>query len=94
MIRGQTRYLARGESGAPVPEAFASDYALTPREREIVAAVAEGLSNAQIAESQYVSLKTVETHLYNVYRKVGVKNRVGLVNALAPYRSGGHGAPR
>ncbi|NBC30941.1 MAG: hypothetical protein GVY29_13230 [Spirochaetes bacterium] len=94
MIHGQTRYLARGESGAPVPEAFASDYRLTPREREIVAALARGLSNTEIAESHYVSLKTVETHLYNVYRKVGVKNRVGLVNALALYRGEGNGPRR
>jgi DNA-binding CsgD family transcriptional regulator len=90
MIARQTSYLGEGSDGmaAPsVPEAFAADYELTPREREVAAAVLGGASNAGIAEEQHVSLKTVEAHLYRIYRKTGVRNRVGLVNRVAAYRN-------
>ncbi len=89
MLRQQSRYLAGGGAEPEVPEAFVADFSLTPREREVVAAAVRGLSNAEIAAAQYVSLKTVETHLYNVYRKTGIKSRVALVNRVAAYRGDG-----
>ena len=48
---------------------------LTPREREILALVAEGHTNAQIAKRLWVTQQTVKFHLANVYRKLGVANR-------------------
>ena len=48
---------------------------LTAREVEILKKVAEGQSNADIAESLYVTEQTVKFHLSNVYRKLGVANR-------------------
>lgn len=51
---------------------------LTPAERRIVGLVAQGLSNAQIAQKLYISPRTVETHLSRCYAKLGVSSRVAL----------------
>ena len=48
---------------------------LTPREREILDLVAEGRTNAEIAERLWVSPLTVRKHLENVYAKLGVHTR-------------------
>ena len=48
---------------------------LTPREREILALVAEGQSNAAMARELWVTEQTVKFHLSNIYRKLGVQNR-------------------
>ena len=48
---------------------------LTPREREVLALVAEGLTNAQIASRLYITQETVKFHLRNIYQKLGVSTR-------------------
>lgn len=48
---------------------------LSPRKQEILAMVAEGLSNAQIARRAFLSESTIKQHLRNVYKVLGVKNR-------------------
>jgi len=53
---------------------------LTFREREIVRFVVEGSTSAVIAENLGISRRTVETHLTNIYQKLGVSNRWGLMN--------------
>ena len=50
---------------------------LSPRKQEILAMVAEGLSNAQIARRSFLSESTIKQHLRNVYKVLGVKNRTG-----------------
>ncbi|GEK87470.1 HD domain-containing phosphohydrolase [Microbacterium aerolatum] len=54
-----------------------SDDGLTAREREVLAHVARGLSNRQIAETLVLSEKTVRNHMEHVYVKIGASNRVG-----------------
>lgn len=49
--------------------------ALSPRERDILAAIAEGLSNAEIGERLAISGKTVRNHVSNVFDKIGVWTR-------------------
>jgi NarL family two-component system response regulator LiaR len=57
--------------------AFAS---LTPREKEIIALRKQSLTNAQIAERQYISVRTVENHLSHIYNKTGVNSWEELIN--------------
>jgi DNA-binding NarL/FixJ family response regulator len=68
-----------GGSSARQPDESSIDV-LTPREREIFALVAKGLSNAEVASSAYVSETTVKTHLSAVMAKLGLKSRVQLVS--------------
>ena len=51
---------------------------LTPREEEVLAAVAKGWTNAEIADALFVSLSTVKTHLASLLAKLGARNRVEL----------------
>ena len=57
--------------------------ALTPSERRIAAMAAEGLSNREIAQALFVTLRTVEMHLSNAFRKLDVSSRTQLPAALA-----------
>ncbi len=59
-----------------------TDLVLSPAERRVVSLVVEGLSNADIAEQLFLSVKTVETHLARVYRRFGVKSRTQLVSSI------------
>jgi DNA-binding NarL/FixJ family response regulator len=49
---------------------------LTPREREVLNALAEGLGDKEIAEKLYVSTETVRTHMVNILAKLGVNSRL------------------
>ena len=49
--------------------------ALTRREREVVELVVDGLTNPEIAGRLFVSQKTVETHMTNILRKLGISSR-------------------
>ena len=53
---------------------------LSSRELEIIALVAEGLTNQVIAERLTISKRTVDNHVSNVFTKTGSKNRVALLN--------------
>jgi DNA-binding CsgD family transcriptional regulator len=52
---------------------------LTKREKEILKLIAEENTNQQIADTLFISLRTVETHRLNITQKLGVKNAAGLV---------------
>ncbi len=62
----------------PNPEA-AKIATLTPREREVITLVAEGLKNKQIGERLFISETTVTHHLSSIYSKLGVSDRLELV---------------
>jgi len=72
---------ARGGREAPDGPRRCGD--LTPREREILALVAEGKTNAQIAEQLWISGGTVRRHLENAYAKLGVHTRTAAVRAAS-----------
>src|SRR5581483_1709794 len=57
--------------------------ALTPSERRIAAMAAEGLSNRDIAQALFVTLRTVDMHLSNAFRKLNISSRTQLPGALA-----------
>jgi DNA-binding CsgD family transcriptional regulator len=57
--------------------------ALTPQEREVARLVVGGATNREAAAGLYVTAKTIEFHLGNVYRKLGVRTRTELVRSFA-----------
>ena len=59
---------------------------LTPREEEVLLAVARGRTNAEIADELHISLSTVKSHLAALMAKLGVRNRVEI--ALWAYETG------
>jgi len=60
----------RNEAAAPGDE-----LGLTPREKEVLALVAEGRTNRQIADALFISEKTASVHVSNILAKLGVANR-------------------
>jgi DNA-binding NarL/FixJ family response regulator len=52
---------------------------LTKREEEVLALVAKGLSNKEVAEGLFISVKTVETHKTHILEKLGLRNTAELV---------------
>ena len=59
---------------------------LTDREEEVLATVAQGLTNTEIAETLHISLSTVKAHLSSLMTKLGARNRVEL--AMWAYETG------
>lgn len=70
-------------SGAPAAHPASGPAApLTPQEREIAALAAAGLTNKQIGERLYLSPRTVSSHLYHLFPKLGISSRAALRDAL------------
>jgi DNA-binding CsgD family transcriptional regulator len=55
----------------------------TPSERRVAAMAAEGLSNREIAQALFITLRTVEMHLSRAFRKLDISTRTQLPAALA-----------
>ncbi|GAA2217721.1 response regulator transcription factor [Promicromonospora sukumoe] len=76
-LRDLVRTRPRAASGAP---------ALTPREREVLALVAQGMTNAEIATALVVGVETVRTHVASVLAKLQARDRTQAV--VLGYRAG------
>ena len=70
------RWLLKGLAARELPSPTDS---LTEREREVLDLLTAGLSNKEIAQKLYLSVRTVEVHLRNVYAKLGVRSRLEAV---------------
>jgi two-component system, NarL family, response regulator LiaR len=57
-----------------------SQFGLTQKESQIVELLARGLTYSQAAEKALISSKTIKKHIYNIYEKLHVKNRVEAIN--------------
>jgi DNA-binding NarL/FixJ family response regulator len=76
-----------GAGHRPAPDAMAE---LTPREREVLALLAEGRSSAQISDELVISPRTLGTHVQHILSKLGVHNRT---QAVAVAHRAGLGTP-
>lgn len=65
---------------------FLERYQITPREREIVENLMDGRSTKEIGERLYISAKTVENHIYSIYQKTAVRNRIQLFTLVQSNR--------
>ena len=104
LVGSLVRALARQAAGPPWPPAApelaateegaaASDWPeLTEREAQVLALIAQGRSNRQIAQALVISEKTVKNHVTNVLRKLRVKDRTQA--AIWVMRSGWRAQPR
>jgi DNA-binding CsgD family transcriptional regulator len=61
------------------PRRDSEDHGLSPREREVLRLIADGLTNEQIADHIFLSINTVKTYVRTAYRKVGVTSRAQAV---------------
>lgn len=72
------RVVRRAVEGTPPPRPASEQIALTDREREVLALVAVGRSNAEIAGELHIGITTVKTHVTNLMAKTQSRNRVQL----------------
>ena len=66
-----------GKKGTPDGSTVSPD--LTPREREVLVLIADGLTNIEIGELLEISVKTVDRHRENIMRKLDIHSRIDLV---------------
>jgi len=71
--------LANGE----LPPETSARFGISRREAEVIALVAEGRSNKEIADELNISFTTARTHLYNIFRKTGAASRVELLRLVS-----------
>lgn len=78
------RYLFQPEVklGCTLPEHFVQKYGISPRECEIVSMIVQGMGNRKIGEALFISALTVKNHIYHIYQKTGVANKIQLLNLI------------
>jgi DNA-binding NarL/FixJ family response regulator len=78
---------ARGPASISEPRRGAPDrpalLTLTAREQEVIALLAEGMTNAQLAQALFISERTANRHVSNIFTKLGVHNRTQAARAWA-----------
>ena len=97
--RARQQLRATGETSRPrTPEARDQ---LSPQELQIVQMAAEGLSNREIGQKLYLSHRTISSHLYRIFPKLGITSRTELRHVLdrtiaepATARAPSHGTAR
>ncbi|MFF3404520.1 AAA family ATPase [Streptomyces sp. NPDC002659] len=85
----QARTELTAAGGRPRHTAITGPDALTPSEKRVADLAADGATNRQIAQTLFVTPKTVEVHLSSVYRKLGITTRNQLPTALTAPGGGG-----
>ena len=79
----RTRRELRAAGASPRAPAERDPAELTPHELRVAQLVAQGLTNRETAAALFVSAKTVEHHLRNVFRKLGIRRRAELARLMA-----------
>jgi len=79
----RTASLTRVAGADDVLDRWLEANGLSPRERQIAACVLQGKANKAIEQELFIGRRTVESHLYSIYKKLGVKNRLQLARLAA-----------
>jgi DNA-binding CsgD family transcriptional regulator len=74
------------EAGTQTWRQFLTEHNISNREEEVIRHLSAGKSNKEISEVLFISLQTVKDHVYRIYQKTDVKNRVQLINLIQSYR--------
>ena len=78
----ETRVVEKSHHEVIGIDEIAEKYDLTLTEKEIVALVYKGFTNAEIAGMRAITLSTVKRHVYNVFKKLDVSNRIEMVHLI------------
>ncbi len=65
---------------------FLEEFKISRREEEVIRQLCEGKTNREISDALFISLQTVKDHVYRIYQKTDVKNRVQLINLIQSYK--------
>ena len=94
-------YLRKSSPAGPVLGApagamtrFVEEYRISKREEEVIRELCSGKTNKEIAETLFISLQTVKDHIYRIYLKTNVNNRVQLINLIQSHGSWDGGSTR
>jgi DNA-binding CsgD family transcriptional regulator len=82
-FRAPAAGIAMAEEG--LPDSFVREYDLTSREAEIAREICSGAGTRGIGEKLFISPRTVDTHIQNIYRKCGVRRRTELIAMVQRY---------
>ncbi len=82
LLAGRAREELASAGARPRRARLAGPDALTPTELRVAGMAVSGMTNREIARELFVTIKAVQWHLGNAYRKLGVKGREGLAGAL------------
>ena len=85
--RARNLLASLGVRSRPQRQPARTDGPLSRREHEVALLVAEGLTNAEIAERLTVSVRTVTSHLDHIYTRLGINSRVALARQVVGERS-------
>lgn len=67
------------------PKDFMREFRITAKQMEIIELTASGFTNVEIGRKLGITKRTVETHLNNIYNRLGISNKIELYNLLAKY---------
>jgi DNA-binding CsgD family transcriptional regulator len=79
---GQIAVTLRGAAPTETFDLFCRAYALTPRERDVAAAVIAGLDTRALTERLFISRHTVQDHLKSIFQKIGIHSRRQLLTSF------------
>ncbi|MGV0794509.1 response regulator transcription factor [Mycolicibacterium sp. XJ1819] len=84
---GKTLVIRRNVEGAPgtTPDSPAYTEPLTERELQVLSLTCRGTSAREIGDRLFISERTVESHVSNAYRKLGIRSRVDLVRRAVQF---------
>jgi DNA-binding CsgD family transcriptional regulator/uncharacterized membrane protein YidH (DUF202 family) len=71
-------------------EQFITEFGISKREEEIIQQICLGKSNQEISEALFIALQTVKDHVYRIFVKTGVKNRIQLSNLIRKLETVNH----